>query len=585
MATNAQDKASPAFAKSLKYKTLKTRNDAYMPDFWKQCKALYAGGPTLLQDDKLLRSVMPTHTGEAEDVYKERLKRAFYIPYPGSIVDKLVAELMSKPLTFDLEETTQSSTDGGKTGSEDNAGEQLPTYYADLVKNCAKAGGKKMSLNQFAREQMFTALQCKTAWALVDLPKAPQGGYPNRKAQDEAGALNAYICPLDPECVVDWEDQDDGELAWVMVFDTIAKRKDVSSDRNTVTLRWRVFRPDDWAIYSITYDKTKKPNGPSENEEVKLEDFGKHSFGRVPVRRLELPDGLWAMGKLEAIARAHLNQRNALSWGQLKALFPVPILYAQNPDPKAPISEDNQRVMQQHGQGFLRVFAEKDKMEYFAPDAAPYQVAREDLNNLRDEMHRVLYAMAQSVDNSGAALQRSGESKAIDQAAASVILRALGTFLREHLEDLLGTIATGRKDNLRFAAHGMDNFDDITLSQLVLDAIGISTVEIPSATFQKLFKYKVAKLALGADVSEDDLETIQKELDSNVTQDTFEAQAAAELAGHQAKEATAQATADDPTGEKQLAKAEGNKAPKAPKVKPTPSIKPQPSLKGKGKGK
>ena len=563
MATSAP---APAFPPALKYKTFNTRNDAYMGEFWQKCKALYAGGPTLLNNDKLLRLVMPSHANEAEDIYRERLKRAFYIPYPGSIIDKLVAELMSKPLTFELENTTSASDDGGQAGNKrgdtDNDTDDLPLFYVDLIKNCSKPGGRKCAMNQFAREQIFTALQCQTAWALVDMPKAPQGGYPNRAEQDKAGGLNAYICPIDPECVIDWEEKDDGELSWVLIQDTQIKRESIDQTRNMVTIRWRYFRENDWAIYELTYDKTKKPNGPLDTDDVALKDQGQHSFQRVPVRRLCLPEGLWAMGKLEAMARAHLNQRNALSWGQLKALFPVPVLYAQTPDPKAPVSEDAGRVAQQHGQGFLRVFAEKDKLEYFSPDVAPYQAAREDLNNIRDEMHRVLYAMAQSVDNSGAALQRSGESKSIDQAAAAVILRALGTYVREHLEDLLLTISTGRKDNYRFQAHGMDVFDDVTLSQLVLDAIGLATVDIPSATFQRLFKYKIAKLALGADVKEEDLDKISQELDNNVSQDTFDAAADAELAQHQAKTAMAQANRDDPTGEKLASKIDPGKTQK-----------------------
>lgn len=556
---------SGGFEPSIKYKVLKTHNDAWMGEFWQKCKALYAGGPALLNNADLLKKIMPTHNNEATDVYQERLARAFYIPYPGSIIDKLVAELMSKPLTFELENTTDSATDGGTAGASDEAGETLPQYYADLVKNCAQPTGKKQSLNQFAREQMFTALQCQTAWALVDMPKAPEQKYANRALQDKAGALNAYVCAIDPECVIDWEEKDDGELAWAIVFDTVAKRDGVQNDRNKVTLRWRYFRENDWAIYEYTYDKTKS-TGPKDNEDIPLTSKGKHSFGKVPLRRMTLPDGLWAMGKLEAIARSHMNQRNALSWGQLKALFPVPILYAQAPNPADPTSEDAGRVAQQHGQGFLRVFAEKDRLEYFSPDAAPYTVAQADLNNLRDEMHRVLYAMAQSVDNSGAALQRSGDSKAIDAAVGAVILRALGTFLREHLEDLLGTIAQGRKDNHAFAAKGMDNFDDVTLTQLVLDAIGISTVQIQSATFQKLFKYKVAKLALGADVDETDLEEIKKELDTNVTNDEFAAEAEAKTAQHQASTAVAEATAEDPLGAKQ-AKAE-KKVTTKPKLKP-----------------
>lgn len=542
--------AANAFPDSIQYKVLKIRNERFLADFWARCRALYSGGPALLENQDLLKKILPSHANENPDVYKERASRAFYIPYPGSIVDKIVSELMSKPLTFELENTTADSGDGGLAEASDleENEKQLPPYYSDLVKNCGKPGGVKYSMNQFAREQMFTALQCQTAWALVDLPKQPEGGYPNRAEQEKAGGLKAYICPIDPECVIDWEEKEDGELDWALVQDIICKRDNLTAKRNIVTMRWRYYTEDAWAVYELTYDKDKKPDGPNDKDQAKRVDQGKHTFGKVPVRRLQLPDGLWAMGKLEAIARAHFNQRNALSWGQLKALFPVPILYLQKPEVGDDVASDLGRVNQTHGQGYLRVLAEKDRMEYFSPDAAPYKIAMEDLNAIRDEMHRVLHHMAMSVDNSGAALQRSADSKAIDQAAASVILRALGTLLREHLEELLGLVATGRKDNLAFAAHGMDNFDDITLSQLVIDAIGIESVNIQSAHFNKKWKLKVAKIALGPDATEEDIDQIKEDLEGVVTQDSFEAEADATLAQHGANEAAANAKQKDPTG-------------------------------------
>jgi len=500
-----------AFATQLPYKILKTRNSAYIPDFWAKCRALYSGGPALLSDMPLLREIMPKHLREDEEVYSERLRRAFYIPYPGAIIDQLVSQLASEQLTIHPQSTTDSATDGGTAGSDDSE-DTLPSFYEDLVKSCGRPGARRMSLQEFARSQVQEALISKVAWTLVDLPTAPTQGYANLAEQEAAGALNAYLCPLDPECVVDWEEQEDGELAWVLLQETICRRTGIEASRDKVTIRWRYYLPDSWAIYEFSYEKKQRPVGPLDTDMAQLVAEGMHSFGRVPVRRLCVPDGLWAMGRLEAIARAHLNQRNALSWGQLKSLFPVPVLYAAKPDPQDPLTENMSRHEQNAGQGFLRVFAQDDKMEYLSPDSSPYAVAREDLAHLRDEMYRILSSMASSVDNSGAALKRSGESKAIDTQMTSVLLGALGTYIREHIEDLLLTVSTGRKDNLRFVAKGMDSFDDQSLDQMVQTAIGLGQVSIPSKTFQRLMKFRLAKLALGGDVSEDDLTAVEKEL-------------------------------------------------------------------------
>lgn len=510
------------FPDTIPYKILKTRNDAYRGHFWRVCRALYSGGPSLLGDDEILREIMPIHNRETQEVYRERLKRAFYIPYSGSIIAKLVAELTAKPITFELEATTASVTDGGQVGSTETDDDSLPEYYADLVKNCGQPGGSRQTINELARKQILNALICGVAWTLVELPRAPAGGYPNRERQEAAGALNAYLCALDPESVVDWEEREDGELSWALIQDEICRREGIASARNVTTYRWRYYLEDSWAIYELKCDKLKQPLGPRDTEQAVLVDSGKHSFGRVPVRKFCLPEDLWVMGKLEAISRAHMNQRCALSWGQLRSLFPVPVLYAGPTSTDNPVSENENRFYQQHEQGFLKVLAEKDRLEYFSPDISPYSVAMQDLSNLRDEMYRVMHAMAQSVDNSGAALQRSAASKSVDAAAGAVILRALGLLLREHLEDTLLTISTGRKDNLAFSAHGADSFEDVTLDQIMTDAVNLSKAGgINSPTFNRLWAFKIAKLALGADTTEDDLEDIAEELkDAALMQET-----------------------------------------------------------------
>lgn len=573
--------SSTPFPPTIKFGDLKERNAEWRGDFWQTCRALYAGGPTLLGDEEILKRVMPRHNAEDEKVYKERLARAFYIPYPGSIIDKIIAELTAKPVTIERAPVTeQVHANGSKSTEEDKS--PLPDFYTAFFDDCSKPGGKKTSINQLAREQILTALQCGFAWTLIDLPQAPEAGYPNLKAQEDAGGLRAYACPIAPENVIDWECDDSGEFTFVLIQEVNCKRDGITANRNKVKITWRYYTPTDWAVYELEYDKKRQPAGPNDRQEAKLVASNSHTFGRVPVRRLCLPQGLWAMGKLEAMARAHLNQRNALSWGQLKALFPVPILYAQAPSPLDPTSEDAGRTNQRFGPGNLWVLAEKDRMEYFSPDVATYQAAAEDLANLRDEMHRVLHHMALSVDNSGAALQRSADSKSIDQAAASVILKALGVLVREHLEDLYSTVVMGRQESasVMVSAKGMDAFDDTSVSQIVADALTYTSLNIPSATAMRKVFIKVVKAFLGADATPEEIEEISDELEESVSAETFAMKAEADALSEEARATGAERDINgEPSpdqvfaaqSKEKLAKAKPSKG--KPKSKKTPKRK------------
>lgn len=557
--------ADVAFPSTIQYRDLKQTNPAYAGDFWAQCRALYTGGPTLLNDDSMLKRVMPQHNAELETVYAERRKRAFYIPYAGSIIDKIVSELTGKPITVELTEDLDAPPKADKKRS-DPPDAEVPDYYKELFADCAPVGGLKRSIQQLAREQMLVALQCQTAWSLIDMPIAPEAGYSSLAEQDKAKARDAYVCPIAPENIIDWECDSTGEFTFVLVKEILNPRMGLTSSRDLITLRYRYYTCDQWAVYELQYSKKVKPQGPSDIDEAKLISKGVHAFKRVPVRRLALPEGLWAMGKLEAMARTHLNQRNALSWAQLKALFPVPVLYAAPPSPLDPTSEDSNRTQQRTGPGLLWVMAEKDKLEYFSPDTAPYAVAREDLNSIRDEMYRVMHHMAMSVDNSGAALGRSADSKAIDQVVASILLKALGQILREHVEDIYDTISVGRGENLDFSCKGWDSFEDSTVSQMIADAVSLEQIDIPSATFQKARKFKFAKTYLGPDASQQDLEAIEDELDESITQDDI---VASKQFGLMAQDPTLPKPGQDPTDPKKDPDADpGDPVPEAPKAQP-----------------
>lgn len=487
-----------AFPATLEYRHFDRKNESYNAHFWKECRALYAGGRDLLADKEVMDAIFPKHAAEESSVYEERRKRAYYIPYAGEIIDAIVAALLAEPLTM--------QTDGS-----------ADPFYSEFFTDCSRAGGKRQSLNQLLREQVLTALQTGTAWTLVEMP--PPGEYSSELAQRQAGALDAYACPVEPESVIDWECDATGALEFAILKFTTKPRKGLTADRDMVTETFFFYDRTRWAKYEITY---KEDDKPQDGSEVKKVSEGAHTFGEVPLIRLELPKGLSAMAKIHSIAIAHFNKRNALSWAEFKTLFPVPVAYLSANDPLNSATDDDGRAHQKHGPGYMRVMAEKDRLEYFSPDAAPFTAAAADLNLLRDEMHRVLHSMAMSVDNSGAALQRSADSKQIDQAMTAVVLHALGGYLREHAEDIYRIVGVGRKDQgLEWKPVGLEEYEDTTAATLIEQALNLEAVRIPSKTFHVHYKFDIAKKLLGKSADEQELEQIKKDLEANISNEDF----------------------------------------------------------------
>lgn len=487
-----------SFPATLKYQQLDRKNAKYDAEFWKQCRALYAGGRKLLADPTVMDALFPKHAAEDKDVYEERRKRAYYLAYPGEIIDMIVAALLAEPLTMTTEKTPDP-------------------FYAEFFEDVSRVGGKRQSLNQLLREQVLTALQCGTAWTLVEMP--PAGEYASELEQREAGALDAYACPVDPTSVIDWECDDTGALEFAILKFASQKRMGLAGDRDSITETFVYYDRVAWAKYEVTYKETEKP---ADGTEVTLVNSGTHTFGQVPLLRMELPDGLNAMEKIHSVAVAHFNKRNALSWAEFKTLFPVPVAYLGAMDPMNSATEDDSRAHQKHGPGYMRVLAEKDRLEYFSPDAAPFVAAQADLTLLRDEMHRVLHSMAMSVDNSGAALQRSADSKQIDAAMTAVVLKALGGYLREHAEDIYRLVGVGRKDEgLDWKPVGLETYDDTTSSTLIDQALSLEAVRIPSKTFHVHYKFDIAKRLLGKSADEKELDAVKSELEANISNEDF----------------------------------------------------------------
>jgi hypothetical protein len=492
------------------------RHPEYMGDYWERCEALYKGGPWLLENAALMQRVFPKHNAELPQVYADRLARAFYINYAGTIVDGLVAGLESDPLRLAV---AGSTTDDPKP---------LPDWWSEWG-DCVTAPGADLehtySLHGIVCEALRRMLVKQSVWILADLPRVDDNPaspvpIPTTLAEQEAAKLrDPYLCVCDADSVIDWDTDDDGTLLWAMMWETERRRTDPTKGRGLIRHTWTLWTAEGWERWQLDVDPARPPRPDSYVQQV---DKGPHPFGCVPLVRAKLPDGLWAMGKLESLAREHLNKRAAVSWAEYKSLFPIlyEFMGAENPAAKviAVAQKDPGRATNQtRGQGWTQRRGADDRAEFVGPPTAPFTEARASCSELMQEMHRVTKTMAASANMDSKALQRSGDSKEADNHDTMVVLEALGMRGRAIAKALQQLVAAGRSDKADLTPQGMQSFDLQSVTDKINEAVQLfAGVPILSPTFKRLYLQILYQLVLSDHADQDVIEEIREELQTAI---------------------------------------------------------------------
>lgn len=484
------------------------RHPDYREDFWARSRAFYKGGVHLLENDAVLERIFPRHVGEKEEVYIMRKRLAHYTNHSGSIVNHLIGKLMSDPVRLQAEP-------------------EMDDFYTEFHKDTSPPNGKECSLDDLVGKVLLEASQTQSGYALVEMPRSLDEEARSLAEQEASGALNAWAVEVKAESVVDWEVDKSGEYVWVLLCFKDSKRASVYDDRNTISEQYWEYNKTGWVRWDVEY----KIGSPPKAEEIILpSDKGNHTFGKVPLARLQFADGLWVMSKLESLAREFFNKRNALSWAEFKALMPVLYEYldpGMMPQMPGPAGADNRSTNQTrsvaHVQQRKAGAGLGDKAEWVAPPDAPFAHALTSCESVRDEMHRVVQQMALSADNKGALLRRSAESKGKDTEALDVVLNEYGKLARRFVVELMQLVEAGRGDKPReWTATGASKFDSSSTDALIEEETVLDTVEMPSPTFKAERKKQLARKVLGDSVTEDTLAEIDTEIETYFSNEQIE---------------------------------------------------------------
>ncbi len=490
------------------YSLLKKTNPLYDGWRWHVIRSLAKGsGP--VDDMKVLCHLLPRREGEPESVYKMRLDAVYHTPYMGRLLGQIVSSLGSDPLGVTAKES-----------EDDTVISPDLEWYREFTRDVSAPDGQTQTLDEFMCQQARIALLTGRAWTLVDLPSMPDEALEPRNLAEEmaSGALDAYLCAVDPEDVIEWEwDEDSDTLLWAICHSVKRPRRSFLDSRSTVEERFCLYTQGEWVRFLYRYDKE---NPPKEDDAPTSTTTGRHSFGCVPLVPFELPEELQLGPALQSTAVELFRKQNGLSWSEDRGLY-AQLVERTSHDPKAMMAKEMGDVppveAQTAGPGSILRSQPGSTLEYLSPPKHVYVIAQEKCVYLRDELYRITNQLALASNASGAAIGRSAESKGLDMQALSIMLAEIGKNVRQHVDRVLQVIAAGRGDPGDVKSTGQAEFELVDRAQLLDEAMKViggdpaKRIDVPSTTFKSIYAADITRQLLPR-ATQEEMASIRKEL-------------------------------------------------------------------------
>jgi hypothetical protein len=501
---------------ALPYRAFLRRHPEHHARYWRKLRALYRGGRDVLCAETITE-ILARNNNESDQVYAWRCAQAFYLNYCSEIIDHIAAGLAgdSPRVTREGDQATEDDPIVRWAQDVSPADAELETDLDALIKAIA-----------------LEALQVRTAWVLLDRPPAdPALGEPQSLGEAERAGLTRCCTRVVPaEEVLHWEiDPVSRRLRWALVG-TVDVTYPEFYGPPTIIETFTRYEAETFTQWSVSYLAGSPPK--PQDQVARIVDAAEHGFERVPLRRFELPAGLWAMDKLESVARAIFNKWNLLDIAERRSLLPVlyEFLGAEMASMKTTVSvaqKDPSRPFRTaRSASTVQVRGKDDRAEFVGPDSGPFTHVRDSIGTLRDEAHRVLYQMALATDpQSAAAVGRSAESKQEDNASTSVILKAIGKLMLAFLQSLVPDVlhvagvsdgAAAVEAGKAYAFVGLTKFDDVGEADLVAQTAELALMNIPSPTAQREVFMRLLRRIFDS-MTEDTLAKMGLEIDENLS--------------------------------------------------------------------
>jgi hypothetical protein len=443
---------------------------------WPRYRDLYVGGEQFIAHAD--RYLVPRQR-ELVEVYQERLSRAFYENYIGSIIDWYAATLFRREpiLTFEGQDETARR------------------YFNELAENCDRRGS---TLSDFFRRQVIETLVSGRSYVAVDFPRGTKAAG-NRAEEEALGLSRGYLCEYPAESVINWQRDERGEFEWVVLRGERLVADEAGPELKTLR-QWIRYDRRGYQLYrqEARGERTAAPELVGEGL------HGLARLGRVPVFEFSMGEGMWLMNKAASLQLEHFNKSNGLSWALTMGLFSMPVIYSDN---------DFKQLI---GDSYYVKLGKDDRFGWTEPEGHVFDIALRNIDRLKEEIYRVCYVVSQALGSQSKNTQLTGLSKQRDYQITQEVLRGFGDRVKDTLKKMLRLISGAREDGVVIDVTGLDEFDIGDFSSELADAEKLLQLGIGSETFRAQVLKKLAAKYL-CDVRQEIKDRIAREIDASVS--------------------------------------------------------------------
>lgn len=501
------------------YKLLCQCHDDYSAALIEEIDDLYVGGYRIRAK---AAKYLDKSSNEHELTYGERCATSSFQGFFAQVVDQFVSEAFGQPLN--VSRPLEPKEDAADAPLENPAYAPPPKddFYAEFERDADLRGHPFVDVEQSI---LRTALKHKRAIVQVDAPAPAPGEEPMSLIDEERAGLRLYAYELPIESLINWKLDNRGRFEWAVIRTSERVQAGPLDPQGRCRVSFTVWTMEDgfarWERYALEYDERQPPH---DDTPIPLEAEGATKFKRVPLVRLELPDGLWVGNKIGPMQREHWQRRSKLVIAENRSLLAVPVVQLAGPLGQggaipSELAQDAGRgddpKKQFEKRGYMALDA-NDKYGFMEPEGKGFELTDKQLEKLRETMLQVNHQMALSVSPTPGTSQRSGLSKQKDNESTAKVLRALGHYVRLHAVMVYEVLSEALGDDANWVAHGLDTYEDDDRSLILEEAVGMGSVAIPSPTFKKEYSRLLARKLLGPNAEPHVLQQIDDEIKRGV---------------------------------------------------------------------